>query len=80
MKKVPFRNLPGCKRSEGNVGEHYQAKRQVRSFKYRSWLWRPKRMGSDSNAVDSSPDGLTIDQVAPFARDYEIATVGGTAN
>jgi hypothetical protein len=37
-------------------------------------------MGSDSNAVDSSPDGLTIDQVAPFARDYEIATVGGTAN
>jgi hypothetical protein len=75
VKKILFLNPPGCERSDGGAGARYQTKREVRSFRYPSWLSRPAAMVPGSHAVDASPDGLTIDHVAPLARDYEFAVL-----
>ena len=33
------------------------------------------RHGSGSRLIDAPPDGLTVDQVAPLAKDYELAVL-----
>ena len=75
MKKTLFVNPPSYEGFDGGAGSRYQAKREVRSFWYPTWLAQPAAMVPGSRLVDAPPDGLTVDDVAPLAKDYELAVL-----
>ncbi len=48
---------------------------RFKSFWYPTWLAQPAAMVPGSRLIDAPPDGLTVDQVAPLAKDYELAVL-----
>jgi hopanoid biosynthesis associated radical SAM protein HpnJ len=47
----------------------------VRSFWYPTWLAQPAALVPGSRLVDAPPAGLTIDDVVPLARDYDVVVL-----
>src|SRR5207249_4183741 len=70
-----FLHPPSYDGFDGGAGSRYQARREVRSFWYPTWLAQPAALVPDSRLVDAPPDGLTLEDVRPLARDYELAVL-----
>jgi hopanoid biosynthesis associated radical SAM protein HpnJ len=70
--KTLFVNPPSFEGFDGGAGSRYQARREIRSFWYPTWLAQPAAMVPGSKLIDAPPDGLTVDQVAAMAKDYEL--------
>jgi hypothetical protein len=45
---------------DGGAGSRYQARREIRSFWYPTWLTQPAALVPGSRLVDALPDGLTL--------------------
>ena len=75
MMKTLFVNPPSFEGFDGGAGSRYQARREVRSFWYPTWLAQAAALVPGSRLVDAPPDGLSIEQVAPLAKDYELVIV-----
>src|SRR5439155_817629 len=70
-----FLHPPSYEGFDGGAGSRYQARREVRSFWYPTWLAQPAALVPGSRLVDAPPDGLTLEDVRPLARDYELAVL-----
>jgi hopanoid biosynthesis associated radical SAM protein HpnJ len=70
--KTLFLNPPSYEGFDGGAGSRYQAKREVRSFWYPTWLAQPAALIPSSRLVDAPARGLTLDDVLPLAADYEL--------
>ncbi|HTX59833.1 MAG TPA: hopanoid biosynthesis associated radical SAM protein HpnJ [Verrucomicrobiae bacterium] len=79
FRKTLFINPPSYEGFDGGAGARYQARREVRSFWYPTWLAQPAAMVPGSRLIDAPPDDLTADDVAPVARDYECAILHTSA-
>ena len=77
--KTLFVNPPSYECFDGGAGSRYQARREIRSFWYPTWLAQPAAITPGSRLVDAPPAGLTADQVAPLARDYELLVLHTSA-
>jgi hopanoid biosynthesis associated radical SAM protein HpnJ len=73
--KTMFVNPPSFEGFDGGAGSRYQARREIRSFWYPTWLAQPAAMVPGSRLIDAPPDGLSVEQVAPLAKDYELAVL-----
>ena len=62
---------PSFEGFDGGAGSRYQARREIRSFWYPTWLAQPAALVPGSRLVDAPPDGLTVEQIAPLAREYD---------
>src|SRR2546428_13225642 len=60
---------------DGGAGARYQARREIRSFWYPTWLAQPAALVPSSRLVDAPPAGLTLDDILPMARRYELAVL-----
>src|SRR5260370_19719457 len=67
---LPPPSLDGC---DGGAGSRYQAKREIRSFWYPTWLAQPAALVPDSKLIDAPPARLKLDDVLPLAGEYELA-------
>jgi hopanoid biosynthesis associated radical SAM protein HpnJ len=74
-----FLHPPSFQGFDGGAGARYQARREIRSFWYPTWLAQPAALVPGSRLVDAPPAGLTLDRVAPLARDYELAVLHTSA-
>jgi hopanoid biosynthesis associated radical SAM protein HpnJ len=70
-----FLNPPSYEGFDGGAGSRYQAKREIRSFWYPTWLAQPAALVPDSRLIDAPARGLSLDDVRPLARDYELAVL-----
>ena len=70
-----FLHPPSYQGFDGGAGSRYQARREVRSFWYPTWLAQPAALVPGSRLVDAPPDGVTLDDVRPLARQYELAVL-----
>ena len=77
--KTLFVNPPTFEGFDGGAGSRYQCRREVRSFWYPTWLAQPAAMVPGSKLIDAPPDDLTVDQVAPLAKEYERIVVHTSA-
>jgi hopanoid biosynthesis associated radical SAM protein HpnJ len=75
MMKTLFLNPPSFNGFDGGAGSRYQAKREIRSFWYPTWLAQPAALVPDSKLVDAPARGLSLDDVLPMADDYELAVL-----
>src|SRR5688572_8244993 len=69
-KRTLFLNPPSWQGFDGGAGSRYQAKREVRSFWYPTWLAQPAALVPGSRLVDAPPHDLSRDDVLKIAKDY----------
>ncbi len=72
MKKTLFINPPSFDGFDGGAGSRYQAKREITSFWYPTWLAQPAALVPGSKLVDAPPHNQTIEDVLKIAKDYEL--------
>ncbi len=70
-----FLHPPSFQGFDGGAGSRYQARREVRSFWYPTWLAQPAALVPGSRLVDAPPAALTLDDVTPRAHDYDLAVL-----
>jgi hopanoid biosynthesis associated radical SAM protein HpnJ len=75
MMKTLFLNPPSYEGFDGGAGSRYQAKREVRSFWYPTWLAQVAALVPDSKLIDAPARGLLLDDIVPLAKDYELAVL-----
>jgi hopanoid biosynthesis associated radical SAM protein HpnJ len=74
-----FLHPPSFEGFDGGAGSRYQARREVRSFWYPTWLAQPAALVPGSRLVDAPPADLGLDDVLPLARDYDLAVLHTSA-
>ena len=75
MMRTLFLNPPSFAGFDGGAGSRYQAKREIRSFWYPTWLAQPAALVADSRLIDAPPRGLSLNEILPLATDYELAVL-----
>jgi len=75
LKKTLFLNPPSFEGFDGGAGSRYQARREVRSFWYPTWLAQPAACVRDSKLIDAPPDDLSVDDVVRMAHGRELAVI-----
>ncbi|MEM5291972.1 radical SAM protein, partial [Paraburkholderia sabiae] len=75
MKKTLFLQAPSYDGFDGGAGSRYQAKREIRSFWYPTWLAQPAALVPDSRVLDAPADGLSVDASLAIAQEYEVVVI-----
>jgi hopanoid biosynthesis associated radical SAM protein HpnJ len=70
--KTLFLQAPSFDGFDGGAGSRYQAKREVKSFWYPTWLAQPAALVPDSRVLDAPADELSVDDTRKIARDYAL--------
>ena len=60
---------------DGGAGSRYQAKREIRSFWYPTWLAQVAAIVPGSKLVDAPAAGLDLDAVLPLAGRYDLVVL-----
>lgn len=72
MKKTLFLSPPSFDGFDGGAGARYQAKREITSFWYPTWLAQPAALVPGSKLVDAPPHNLSVEDILNIAKDYEL--------
>jgi hopanoid biosynthesis associated radical SAM protein HpnJ len=75
MMRTLFLHPPSYEGFDGGAGARYQARREIRSYWYPTWLAQPAALVPGSRLVDAPPAGLTLADVVPLARGYDLAVL-----
>jgi hopanoid biosynthesis associated radical SAM protein HpnJ len=67
-----FLNPPSFEGFDGGAGARYQAKREIRSYWYPTWLAQPAALVPGSKLVDAPPAGLTLDDIVTRADQHDL--------
>ena len=70
-----FLNPPSYEGFDGGAGSRYQARREIRSYWYPTWLAQPAALVPDSVLVDAPPAGLGREDIVRRARYYDLAVL-----
>ena len=65
-------NPPSFEGFDGGAGARYQARREIRSYWYPTWLAQPAALVPGSLLVDAPPAGLTFADVVPMASAHDL--------
>jgi hopanoid biosynthesis associated radical SAM protein HpnJ len=70
--KTLFLQAPSFDGFDGGAGSRYQAKREIKSFWFPTWLAQPAALVPGSRLLDASADGLTVEQSREIARGFDL--------
>ncbi|HEC91033.1 MAG TPA: hopanoid biosynthesis associated radical SAM protein HpnJ, partial [Alphaproteobacteria bacterium] len=73
--KTLFLNPPSVDGFDGGAGSRYQAKREVRSFWYPTWLAQPAALVADSRLVDAPARGLSLERVVDMSKGFDLVVI-----
>ncbi|HET8609911.1 MAG TPA: hopanoid biosynthesis associated radical SAM protein HpnJ [Burkholderiales bacterium] len=73
--KTLFLHPPSYDGFDGGAGSRFQAKREIRSFWYPTWLAQPAALVPGSRLIDAPAAGMSLEQILPLAGDYELAVL-----
>ncbi len=74
-----FLQAPSFDGFDGGAGSRYQARREVRSFWYLTWLAQPAAMVENSKLIDAPSHRIKFAQVAATVRDYDLVVLHTSA-
>ncbi|ACK71959.1 hopanoid biosynthesis associated radical SAM protein HpnJ [Gloeothece citriformis PCC 7424] len=72
MKKTLFLSPPSFDGFDGGAGARYQAKREITSFWYPTWLAQPAALVPGSKLIDAPPHNQSVEDILKIAKDYEL--------
>jgi len=70
-----FLQAPSFDGFDGGAGSRYQARREVRSFWYPTWLAQLAALVPDSRLIDAPPHGLELDEVVAQAKAFDLVVM-----
>jgi hopanoid biosynthesis associated radical SAM protein HpnJ len=70
-----FLNPPSYAGFDGGAGARYQARREIKSFWFPTWLAQPAAMIPNSKLIDAPADGLNLEQVTQMAKGFELCVI-----
>jgi hopanoid biosynthesis associated radical SAM protein HpnJ len=73
--KTLFLNPPSFDGFDGGAGARFQAKREVRSFWFPTWLAQPAALVPGSKLIDAPARSLKLEDILPQAKDYDLAVL-----
>ncbi len=71
MSRTLFLSPPSFDGFDGGAGSRYQARREVTSFWYPTWLAQPAALVPDSKLLDCPPHDIGLQQCLEIARDFD---------
>jgi hopanoid biosynthesis associated radical SAM protein HpnJ len=75
MMKTLFLQPPSFDGFDGGAGSRYQAKREIKSFWYPTWLAQPAALVEGSKLIDSPPARISLDSVTAAAREHDLVVM-----
>ncbi len=72
MMKTLFMQPPSFDGFDGGAGSRYQAKREIKSFWYPTWLAQPAALIPGSKLIDAPPANLKLEDVLPEAKKHDL--------
>jgi hopanoid biosynthesis associated radical SAM protein HpnJ len=75
MMRTLFLHPPSFEGFDGGAGSRYQARREVRSYWFPTWLAQPAALVPGSRLIDAPPAGKRLADILPLARDYELCVM-----
>jgi len=72
MMKTLFLQAPSFEGFDGGAGSRYQARREIKSFWFPTWLAQPAALIPGSKLIDAPPARLKLSDVVPMAKDYDL--------
>src|ERR1044072_259841 len=69
--KTLFLSPPSFDGFDGGAGARYQAKREIRSFWYPTWLAKPAALVPDSKLLDCPPHDIDVKSCLAEAKNYD---------
>ena len=75
MMRTLFLQAPSFDGFDGGAGSRYQAKREVKSFWYPTWLAQPAAMVEGSKLIDAPSHRIGLAEIVAQARDYDLAVL-----
>ncbi len=73
--KTLFLQAPSFDGFDGGAGSRYQAKREIKSFWYPTWLAQPAAMVPGSRLLDAPAEELSVQQTLEIADGYELVII-----
>ena len=70
-----FLQAPSFDGFDGGAGSRYQAKREIRSFWFPTWLAQPAALVENSKLIDGPPTGITLAEVTAQANDFDLVVM-----
>jgi hopanoid biosynthesis associated radical SAM protein HpnJ len=70
-----FLQAPSFEGFDGGAGSRYQAKREIKSHWYPTWLAQLAAMVPDSKLIDAPPHGITLGEIVAQANDYDLVVL-----
>ena len=67
-----FLQAPSFEGFDGGAGSRYQARREIRSFWFPTWLAQPAALVENSKLIDAPPHGLKLADILPMAQSYDL--------
>ena len=67
-----FLQAPAYDGFDGGAGSRYQARREIKSFWYPTWLAQPAALVEGSKLIDAPAHRISLDEVAATVRDYDL--------
>ncbi|MGC1304062.1 MAG: hopanoid biosynthesis associated radical SAM protein HpnJ [Caulobacteraceae bacterium] len=75
MLRTLFLQAPSFDGFDGGAGSRYQAKREIKSFWYPTWLAQPAALVENSKLIDAPPHKQSLADVLPYARQHDMAVL-----
>ena len=75
MRKTLFLQAPSFEGFDGGAGSRYQAKREIRSFWFPTWLAQPAALVENSKLIDAPPHKIGLADVVAQAKDFDHVVV-----
>jgi hopanoid biosynthesis associated radical SAM protein HpnJ len=75
MMKTLFLHPPSFQGFDGGAGARYQARREIRSFWYPTWLAQPAALVPGSKLIDAPPAGITLETILREVHQYELVVM-----
>ena len=75
MLKTLFLQPPSFDGFDGGAGSRYQAKREIKSFWYPTWLAQPAALVPGSKLIDAPPARISLETVVAEARQHDLVVM-----
>ena len=75
MMRTLFLQAPSFDGFDGGAGSRYQARREIKSFWFPTWLAQPAALVEGSKLVDAPPHRQGLAEVAAMARSHDLAVL-----
>jgi hopanoid biosynthesis associated radical SAM protein HpnJ len=75
MRRTLFLQPPSFEGFDGGAGSRYQARREVTSFWFPTWLAQVAALVPGSRLVDAPPARLSLADITPLAKEYELVVM-----